>query len=107
MPNISWEDATPPRILVIDDNPSVHEAFDEILRREVANEKLEQDEALMFGAPDQPHVVKPAYQTDHALSGAEGVEKVRNAIEARTPYQVAFVDIRMPGMDGVETIERM
>jgi CheY-like chemotaxis protein len=107
MPNISWEDSAPPRILIIDDNPTVHDAFNEILHREPTNEKLEQEEAFMFGPASQPRVLKPAYQTDHALSGAEGVEKVRQAMAADAPYQVAFVDIRMPGMDGVETIERM
>ena len=105
MPDIFCENPSPPRILVIDDNPSVHEAFDEILRREPFNEKLERDEEFMFGAPAQPRVAKPVWQTDHALSGAEGVERVRQALAAGTPYQVAFVDIRMPGMDGVETIE--
>ncbi len=106
MPNISWEDSALPRILLIDDNPSVHEAFDVILRGGSANAQLEQAEAFMFGNVSSPTVVKPAYQTDHAFSGAEGVEKVRQALAAQTPYQVVFVDIRMPGMDGVETIER-
>ena len=106
MPNSSLETIGQPRILVIDDNPSVHEAFDEILRRETPNEKLEQEEEIMFGAPSRPRIVKPAWQIDHALSGADGVEKVRAAQLAGTPYQLAFVDIRMPGMDGVETIER-
>lgn len=106
MANIFPEDATPWRILIIDDNPSVHEAFDEILNRGSSNPKLDQEEAFMFGTAAQPQVAKPAYATDHALSGAEGVEKVRAALAAQAPYQVAFVDIRMPGMDGVETIER-
>ncbi|MGA2248641.1 MAG: response regulator, partial [Verrucomicrobiota bacterium] len=104
---LSAEDTATPRILIIDDNPSVHDAFDEILYRKPANEQLERAEAFMFGAPDQPRVPDPAYQTDHAMSGAEGVEKVGSAIAANAPYQLVFVDIRMPGMDGVETIERV
>ncbi len=107
MPNLAWEDPLPPRILIIDDNPSVHAAFDEILRRGPVNESLEKEEVFMFGAPHPLRAIKPAYQTAHALSGAEGVEKVRLAVAAGTPYPVAFVDIRMPGMDGVETIERV
>jgi CheY-like chemotaxis protein/AraC-like DNA-binding protein len=107
MPNLSWNDPEPPRILIVDDNPTVHDAFDEILRRVPANAELEKEEAFMFGAPQQPRAVKPTYQTDHALSGAEGIEKVRQAIQADAPYQVAFVDVRMPGMDGVEAVERM
>ncbi|MGC9942773.1 MAG: helix-turn-helix domain-containing protein [Verrucomicrobiota bacterium] len=101
------EDNSPPRILVIDDNPSVHVAFDEILRREPANTKLEEDEAFMFGEPHSPSQAKQTYHIEHALSGAEGIEKVRQSLITKTPYQVAFVDIRMPGIDGVETIERM
>jgi CheY-like chemotaxis protein/AraC-like DNA-binding protein len=107
MPANYWEATPPPRILVIDDNPTVHEAFDEILRRGPTNTQLETDEAFLFGTPDAPPVAKPACQIEHALSGAEGVEKVRQTVAAGTPYQVAFVDIRMPGMDGVETIERV
>lgn len=99
--------SSPPRILVIDDNPSVHEAFDEILRREPANTKLEEDEAFVFGEPHAPSLAKLTYHTDHAFSGTEGIEKVRQSLATKTPYQVAFVDIRMPGIDGVETIERM
>jgi len=107
MPASYWEATPPPRILVIDDNPTVHDAFDEILRRGPTNTQLEADEAILFGTPNVSPVAKPAFQIDHALSGAEGVEKVRQMVTANTPYQVAFVDIRMPGMDGVEAIERV
>jgi CheY-like chemotaxis protein/AraC-like DNA-binding protein len=107
MPSFSSIDATPPRILIVDDNPTVHEAFDEILRHKPANAELEKEEAFMFGAPQQPRAVKPTYQTDHASSGAEGIEKVRLSLQTDAPYQVAFVDVRMPGMDGVEAVERM
>jgi CheY-like chemotaxis protein/AraC-like DNA-binding protein len=107
MTNLAWEEAAPPRILIVDDNPTVHEAFDKILQHHGSNQQLEQGEALMFGSSSEPRVTKPAYQIDHALSGAEGVEKVEKSLELGGPYQVAFVDIRMPGMDGVETIERM
>ncbi len=40
--------------------------------------------------------------TDTALSGAEFLEKA-----AITKYDVIFMDYRMPGMDGVETIHRL
>ncbi|HEX7651927.1 MAG TPA: response regulator, partial [Verrucomicrobiae bacterium] len=107
MPELTWETPQPPRIIVIDDNPSVHDAFQEILAGKPVNTALEKDEAFLFGTPQEPPVAWPQYRIDHALSGAEGVEQVRAALAAAAPYQVAFVDIRMPGMDGVETIERM
>ena len=48
------------------------------------------------------------FQVDSAFQGQEGLEKVRAAFAAGTPYAVAFVDVRMPpGWDGVETITRI
>lgn len=107
MPVHTFEDFPAPRILVIDDNPTVHDAFDGILRRERISDALDADEAALFGTPVEPKIAPPVCEIDHALSGAEGIEKARQAIEATRPYQLAFVDIRMPGMDGVETIEHL
>lgn len=106
--SISPDDAAEtPRILIIDDNPNIHEAFSGILQTQVTNTALEADEALLYGPGETASITKPAYQLDHALSGLEGVEKVQAAVTGGNAYQLAFVDIRMPGIDGVETIERM
>src|SRR6202012_2212817 len=45
------------------------------------------------------------YEVDHAISGQGAIEEVGAAKFETHPYQVAFVDIRMPGMDGVRTIQ--
>ena len=68
---------------------------------------LEADERQMYGKAAAPAVLKPAYTLDHALSGIEGVEKVKQTVTEERPARLAFVDIRMPGMDGVETIQRI
>ena len=40
--------------------------------------------------------------------GEEAVEAVRKAVEAGSPYEVAFLDVRMPpGIDGVKAAERI
>jgi DNA-binding response OmpR family regulator len=106
MSELSIEDTPRIRVLVIDDNPTVHQAFDAILEREARNNELEADEAALFRSAAQPGIAAPVFEVDHALSGLEGVEKVDRALERNQPYQVAFVDIRMPGIDGVETIDR-
>ncbi|HDQ72073.1 MAG TPA: response regulator transcription factor [Chloroflexi bacterium] len=41
------------------------------------------------------------FQTDQASSGQEGLDKLK-----REDYDVMVLDIRMPGMDGVETMRR-
>ena len=44
---------------------------------------------------------------DEAPSGAEGIEMVRKAAAAGAPYEIAFVDWQMPGMDGIEAGKRI
>jgi len=93
--------------LVVDDNPSIHRDFELVLLENAEDADLEADERQMYGKAAAPAVLKPAYTVDHALSGIEGVAKVKQAVAEERPYQLAFVDIRMPGMDGVETIQRI
>src|SRR5438132_1820138 len=97
------------RILVIDDNPSIHEDFRKILGPadvKLAHE-LDADEAALFG--ETANVSRPrSFQIDSAFQGQEGLEKVRRAVATGAPYAVAFVDVRMPpGWDGIETISRI
>ena len=42
------------------------------------------------------------YQVDTAADGFQAIEKVRKAA-----YDVALMDIKMPGMNGVETYKKM
>lgn len=96
-----------PRVLVIDDNPSIHRDFNLVLLEELPGDDLEAEERRLYGEKATPGIAKPAYSVDHAFAGLEGIEKVRQSLAEARPYQLAFVDIRMPGIDGVETIERL
>ena len=48
-----------------------------------------------------------SFVADEAPSGQEGIEMVRQAALAREPYDIAFVDWQMPGLDGIETGRRI
>ncbi len=65
------------RILVIDDNLAIRKSF-----------------ALALGDAD--------YQVDTAKSGKAGIDKVSN-----TEYDLIFLDLRMPEINGVETLIRL
>ncbi len=97
------------RILIIDDNPAIHEDFRKILgpAQSPLVQELDADEAALFGDP--PEVSRQwNFQIDSAYQGQEGLEKVRLAAAAGEPYAVAFVDVRMPpGWDGIETVTRL
>ena len=94
------------RILVIDDNPAIHEDFRKVLSPAGSHlaDELNDDEAAIFGDAPAPSRAL-SFEIDSAFQGQEGLEKVRAAAQAGAPYAVAFVDVRMPpGWDGIETI---
>jgi diguanylate cyclase (GGDEF)-like protein len=96
------------RVLIIDDNPSIHEDFNKVLGSKLGRDDgLAADELLLFGEPG-PTPTRHYYDVDSASQGQIGLEKVREALRGERPYAMAFVDMRMPpGWDGLETIERL
>ena len=66
-----------PRFLIVDDDPSLRSALAEILRRD-------------------------GYRADAVESGEECIEKV-----GRRSYDVIMLDVWLPGMDGLATLEKL
>lgn len=101
----SESDGLTHRVLVVDDNESIHQDYRKILATD--DTQVSAAEAALFGA--QPSAMKrPMFDVDSAMQGHEGVAKARMALAEGRPYSVAFVDMRMPpGWDGLETIERL
>ena len=96
------------RILVIDDNPAIHQDFQKILLRDSSVDiGMTQVEKLLFG-DDASAVSHPCFELQFAQQGAPGVSLATQALANGTPFALAFVDMRMPpGWDGLETIERL
>ena len=70
------------RVLIIDDNPQARAVLSSMLT------------SLTFLVHEAP-------------SGLEGIEMVRQAAAIGEPYEIAFVDWQMPGLDGIETGKRI
>ena len=94
------------RILIVDDNTSIHSDFRNILCPDHSDEAAANAmEAVLFDE-DKPDEV--SFELDSAYQGQEGFEMVKRALAENRPYALAFVDVRMPpGWDGVETIARI
>ena len=96
------------RILVIDDNPSIHKDFQTILLEEEESETLNTLRNEVFGNKTTNTTTKSVYELDFASQGKEGCEKIKLACSEDQPYKLAFVDMRMPpGWDGLKTIEHI
>ncbi|MGQ0667843.1 MAG: histidine kinase dimerization/phospho-acceptor domain-containing protein [Nitrospiraceae bacterium] len=95
------------RILVIDDNVSIHEDFRKILTPPKDSDSLDHARVALFGeTPTLPPQVR--YELEFADQGREGFGLVQSALHQGNPFAVAFVDMRMPpGWDGLETIEHI
>ncbi|MFC1581117.1 response regulator, partial [Thermodesulfobacteriota bacterium] len=80
-PLIFSDDLEHLRVLVVDDNRTARQIFEEIL--------------LSFG-----------YEVEKASSGEEALTLIKQATDER-PYNLVLIDWKMPGMDGVETIRQI
>jgi len=97
------------RILIIDDNASIHEDFRRILgkQEQERNAGLDLVKAKVLGEDPaaSPH---SGFVIDSAFQGQEGLAMAKRAAEEGNPYALAFVDVRMPpGWDGIETIGQL
>ncbi|MBL9200762.1 MAG: hypothetical protein JNL39_09665 [Opitutaceae bacterium] len=95
-----------PRILLVDDNPAIHEEVRQLLTPvDRATSELDAAATALFGNSNAPLSAAPNFDLDSAYQGEEALAKVVAAGAAGRPYSVAFVDMRMPpGWDGLTTI---
>lgn len=98
------------RILMVDDNPSIHEDFQKVLLTNSNTEsQIAEKAAALFGGEEEFNShYSLEFEMDSAFQGQEALTMVIRALEEKRPYSLAFVDIRMPpGWDGIETISQL
>jgi two-component system, NtrC family, sensor kinase len=102
-------------VLVIDDEEMVRDNIEEILvprKNGIESESINEAASILFDTPTQvlvkPRVSNiPNFTVHKASNGMEGVEMVKKSIASGKPYAVIFLDMRMPGWDGMETAEQI
>ncbi len=96
------------RILVVDDNEAIHRDFRKILGIDEAGADFDAAEAAFFGADAAGAGAATSFQLDFASQGREALEMATAARREGAPYELIFMDVRMPpGWDGIETTARI
>jgi diguanylate cyclase (GGDEF)-like protein len=101
------------RILIVDDEPAMHESYRQCFaawRRSESEAALDAMAAELFGdqGPIEPQDPAPEFACDHQLQGLDAVAAVEESLRSGERYSVAFIDVRMPpGIDGKETARRI
>lgn len=99
------------KVLIIDDEELVRNDIEEILSptKSAAAINVINATALLSNKPvssktEQAHGgIIPLFKVDKAPNGAQGVRLVAEAMALGKPYAVIFIDVRMPGLDGLKT----
>lgn len=98
------------RILLVDDNVSIHEDFKQILspRASFGDAEVQALESELFGAPEWESTLPYEFEINDAFQGEEALAMVESSVPEGRPYALVFMDVRMPpGMDGIQTIEQI
>jgi two-component system, NtrC family, sensor kinase len=96
------------KILIVDDQQLIHKDFRKILSHDQSENELDELETKLLGSSPQRTIQLPKYQIDSAFQGEEALEMVKRAHAENIPYEVVFVDMRMPpGWDGLTTIKHL
>src|SRR5438046_1826028 len=96
------------RVLIVDDNPAIHEDFRKILCPSSPGKSEVQDLKAAIFDKARKAATTTDFELVSAMQGQEALELVKQALAAGCPFAMAFLDVRMPpGWDGVETAARL
>ncbi len=96
------------RVLVIDDDPAVHDEIQRILGPEHGAEKALLDAERTPRGLNGKGSLRQSFEVDTASQGKAGVQLVQRALEAGHPYALAFVEMhRASGSEDLDTIQRL
>lgn len=111
--NAFMEREATPRILVVDDERAVREAYQSILEgdpQEADSSMLHGLEAELFGNVQRsgPPASEVSFEATYCSGANEAVDAVKAAAAENSAFAVAFLDVRMPpGPDGVWAAEQI
>lgn len=99
------------RLLIVDDNESIHNDLKKILLQNTDIEKemiMQELKSQLFEEKKEERSLPFNYEIDSAFQSSEAIEFVKNSLEQKQGYALAFVDVLLPpGNDGIETTKSL
>ncbi len=98
------------RILIIDDDPGIRDAYNRILLpKSKRTELLLETGSKLFSENDlkTEKLLQKDYDLVFAKRGDLGIQEVETSIKKTRPFATAFIDMKMPGIDGAETARQI
>lgn len=92
-------------VLIVDDEPSIHMMFATCLSPEEVDDGIDYDSdgEILVGSKKAIY----NFNVHSAFSGEEALSACKTQANYNAPIQMAFVDMRMSGWDGIETIKQI
>lgn len=92
-------------VLIVDDEPSMHMMFDTCLQPDQDDDEpaYDTDGEILVGTKKAIY----NFNVHSAYSGEEALSVCKTQANYNAPIQMAFVDMRMSGWDGIETIQQI
>jgi two-component system NtrC family sensor kinase len=95
-------------VLIIDDDERVRQAYVHILSPCAVNQELESRGRTLFGEDQPSSANNPAgFEVTTAGTGQQGIEAVRCGLARKKRFAAAFIDMKMPSLNGAETARRI
>ncbi|MBW2150270.1 MAG: response regulator [Deltaproteobacteria bacterium] len=91
----------------MDDDYGVRKAFKKIFIPGNKIKAIEKAVEIFDGKASRPRASKIDFELVEAEKGDVGLKYVEKAIKQGEPFDVAFIDLRMPGLDGIQTAKHL
>jgi CheY-like chemotaxis protein len=99
------------KILIVDDSSDVHDLIEIILQEECDVsflDNFDMDFSQYEDDDEDEDDSDEKFKVEHAFQGEEAIEKVKQAESSGKPFELTFMDVRMPpGINGIETIGKI
>ncbi|MFH2131494.1 MAG: response regulator, partial [bacterium] len=95
------------RIIVIDDDPGIRETYLSILSAPKNREVLSKGAELFDEVPLPDPRSQDQFDLTLTEHGDKGIVEVETAVRENRKFAVAFIDMKMPGLDSAETAKKI